>query len=494
MLFSTTYEQFEALAKESQRVVVSQEIYADILTPVRVFQSLSQGVEQAVLLDSSDHPTAQDACIYIGLDPIAEFNADKNGFTTTSEGKKQQVEGDAFELLRKFYNDHKSAFQHSLAKFAGGMIGFIGYDAVRFIEDIPDRHNNDEFPLMNFKCYGTNIAFDKRTGKALVTHVVKVADDLRACYEAAVAANETIIQRMLDGAISVQYTKSSEQEVDPFENISLDSSDEEFKSMVEQAKDHIKKGDAFQIVVSRRFQAPFKGNDFDFYRALRVLNPSPYQFYIRDKGYTVVGSSPEKLVSVQNNIIESTPIAGTRRRGKTYEEDQAIAADLLSDEKEIAEHMMLIDLARNDVGSVSEVGTVEVVEQKKIKMFSSVMHISSTVQGVLDSRYDAFDVMKHSFPAGTLSGAPKVRAMQIIDEIESSSRGLYGGAIMSVDNQGQMDSCIVIRTIVLKDAIATVRAGAGIVYDSDPQSEADETRHKATGVLRALKLAERGLV
>lgn len=494
MLFSTTFEQFERLAQKSRRVVVSQEIYADLLTPVRVFQALSKGHEQAVLLDSSEHATSQDACIYIGLNPFAEFHADASGFTISDASGVRQLTGDAFDLLRTFYHEQKSAFEHSLAKFAGGMIGFIGYDAVRYIERIPKRHDDSTFPLMNFKCYATNIAFDKRTGKALVTHVVTITDDLRDCYNTAVGENETIIQRMLDADVSVHYKAEPVCETDPFLAVDMDSTDTDFRSMVDTAKRYIEQGDVFQVVLSRRFQKAFAGNDFDCYRALRVLNPSPYQFYIRDKGYSVIGSSPEKLVSVQNGIIESTPIAGTRKRGTTYDEDQAIEADLLSDAKELAEHMMLIDLARNDVGAVSAIGSVEVAEQKRIKRFSSVMHISSTVRGMLAQAKDAFDVLRYSFPAGTLSGAPKVRAMELIDTIESSSRGLYGGAIVSIDHQGQMDSCIVIRTIVLKDGIATVRSGAGVVYDSDPQLEANETRHKAAGVLRALQLAERGLV
>ncbi len=493
MLFTTTLEAFKELAQRAKRVVVSHEIYADLITPVLVFQSVSQGHRQAVLLDSSDHSAAQDACIYIGLDPIAEFTADDKVVRISDLYETYTVKGDVFALLRDFFEKYKSLSEHSLAKFAGGMIGFMGYDAVRFIEAIPSQHKDNRLPLLNFKFYGTNIAFDKRTGKALITKVVEVTDDIEACYQQAVAANKALIQKMLDAHVQKRYVNQLAAE-DPFAQVTLDSDDEQFKSMVEHAKHYINSGDVFQVVLSRRFQKKFTGNDFDLYRALRVLNPSPYQFYIRDTDYTVVGASPEKLVSVQNGIIESTPIAGTRPRGKSFVEDQDIKQGLLQDEKEIAEHMMLIDLARNDVGAVSQVGSVEVVCEKQIKLFSSIMHISSTIHGQIDPNYDAFDVIKYSFPAGTLSGAPKIRAMEVIDEIESSSRGLYGGAIISIDNQKQMDSCIVIRTIVLENGLATVRAGAGIVYDSDPQNEADETRHKAVAVLRALKLAENGLV
>lgn len=493
MLFNTTFEQFKELTAVSKRVVVSREIYADLLTPIRVFQVLAHEREQAVLLDSSDHATAQDACVYLGFDPIAEFNVTNAGVTVTNSQGQHALEGDCYDLLREFYTSHKSESQHSLAKFAGGMIGFMGYDSIRFVEDIPNRHQCDDYPIMNFKFYGTNVVFDKRTGKALITTVVEVSEDEEADYDQACTANDAIIHQMMNTSLEVS-TPNAPKSDDPFDGVSLDIEDQAYKALVEKAQAYIRAGDIFQVVLSRRFTKSFTGNDFDIYRALRVLNPSPYQFYIRDKNYVVVGASPEKLVSLQNGMIESCPIAGTRPRGKDYDEDQQLEHELLNDEKEIAEHMMLIDLARNDVGAISEVGSVNVVELKKIKRFSSVMHIASLVEGKLAAGKDAFDVIKVTLPAGTLSGAPKIRAMEIIDELESSQRHLYGGAIVAIDNQGQMDSCIVIRTVTLKDNMATVRAGGGIVLDSTPQGEADETRHKVTGVLRALALAEGGLI
>ena len=481
MLAFTSFEQFKSLMLQSNRVAVSQEIYADVLTPIRVFQVVAEGQPEAILLDSSDHKTSQDACIYIGLNPIAKFNVD------------HQFVGDPFALLRDFYQRYKSASEATVSKFSGGMIGVLSYDAIRFIEDIPHRHESHEFPLMNFKFYRAHIVFDKRTGKAVVTHVVDVDDDPRVCYQRACDANEALIKKMLSSVTALAYKVSHEQK-DPFAGVSVDTTDDVFKANVLKAKEYIKAGDIFQVVLSRSFKKPFHGNDFDIYRALRVLNPSPYQFYIRNHDYTVVGSSPEKLVSLQNNMIESCPIAGTRARSHDFERDQALEQELLHDEKEVAEHMMLIDLARNDVGSVSEIGSVSVTELKKIKRFSSVMHMSSTVCGKLADGKDAFDVLKAAFPAGTLSGAPKIRAMEVIDELESSQRQLYGGAVVAIDGKGQLDSCIIIRTAVIKNNSVTVRAGAGIVFDSDPQSEADETRHKVTGVLNALALAEEGLI
>ena len=493
MLHSTTFEQFKALSAKSRFVVVSREIYADMLTPVRVFQALAKNQSQAVLLDSSDHPTSQDACIYIGFDPVAAFKVDQAQMTITTQHGVETVTGNAFDALRDFFHHYKSATQHSMAKFAGGMIGYVGYDAIRFIEEIPEQFHETDVPVMHFKFYGTNIVFDKRTGKALVTKVVEIDDDLEFGYQQAVKANERIIGEMISAEVNVKHQKAGSKR-DVFDEVDIDIDDYRFKKMVDQAKDYIRRGDIFQVVLSRRFRREFKGDDFDIYRALRVLNPSPYQFYIRDGEFTVVGASPEKLVSLQEGIVEVSPIAGTRRRGETYDEDQALEKELITDEKELAEHMMLVDLGRNDVGAVSVPGTVEVKEFKAIKRFSSVMHISSTVQGKLREGLDAFDAFKAAFTAGTLSGAPKIRAMQIIDELEGSRRDLYGGAIVAIDNQGHMDSCIIIRTVTKHKNMITVRAGAGIVMDSDPQSEADETRHKAQGVLQALQLAEQGLV
>ena len=469
MLAFTSFEQFKLLTLQSNRVVVSQEIYADVLTPIRVFQVVAKDQPEAILLDSSDHKTSQDACIYIGLNPIAEFNVDSH------------VVGDPFVLLRDFYHRYKSVSEATVSKFSGGLMGVLGYGAV-----------NDR-PLMNFKFYGTHIVFDKRTGKAVVTQVVDVGDDLEACYQQACDANEALIKNMFSSLTATIYNVYHHKQ-DPFADVIVDTTDDDFKATILKAKEYIKAGDIFQVVLSRSFKKPFHGNDFDIYRALRVLNPSPYQFYIRNNDYTVVGSSPEKLISLQNNIIESCPIAGTRARSHDFDRDHALEQELLHDEKEVAEHMMLVDLARNDVGIVSEIGSVSVTELKKIKRFSSVMHMSSTVCGKLAAGKDAFDVLKAAFPAGTLSGAPKIRAMEIVDELESSPRELYGGAVVAIDSQGQLDSCIIIRTAVVKDNVATVRAGAGIVFDSDPQSEADETRHKVTGVLNALALAAEGLI
>ena len=257
--------------------------------------------------------------------------------------------------------------------------------------------------------------------------------------------------------------------------------------MVEKAKQHIVDGDIFQVVLSRCFSTKVDAKPFDVYRALRFSNPSPYMFYLEVNGYAIAGASPEKLVSIEDGVVEIRPLAGTRPRGKLP--DKELAEDLLNDEKEVAEHMMLVDLARNDVGRVGVPGTVKVSRLKEIEYYARVIHISSTVQAQLSPDKDVFDALKGGFPAGTLSGAPKIRAMEIIDELESSSRGIYGGTICAIDGVGNMDNAIAIRMAMIKDGVATVRAGGGLVYDSDPQEEADETRHKARAILDGIALA-----
>lgn len=325
----------------------------------------------------------------------------------------------------------------------------------------------------------------------LISKLVEPSSDLKNDFDAAVTEINALIQEMISAQSKVSILEQKDPE--PVD-VETDIDDAGFCKMVEKAKEYIAKGDAFQIVPSRRFRVKYDGDDFNIYRALRVLNPSPYQFYIRNPEFTIVGASPERLVSLQSGVIETMPIAGTRPRGSDFETDQKLEQDLISDEKEIAEHMMLVDLGRNDVGAISEPGSVEVVERAQIHRYSRVMHIVSRVQGKIRKGFDAFDVLRSCFPAGTLSGAPKIRAMEIIDEIETSRRGVYGGTVMAFDNQGQMDGCITIRTALVKNGVATIRAGGGVVLDSNPQKEAEETRHKAQAVIDALALAKGGLV
>jgi len=281
-----------------------------------------------------------------------------------------------------------------------------------------------------------------------------------------------------------------QQIADP-SDLMIDIDDEDYGKMVEKAKEYIRKGDIFQVVLSRRFQKKLTVKPFNVYRALRFTSPSPYMFFIENESFSIAGASPEELVSVREGVIPTTPIAGTRRLGEGQSEEELVE-DLMKDEKELAEHMMLVDLGRNDLGSVAKAGSVKVTELKVPKKFPNLIHITSIVEGEIREGLDSIHVLRRMFPAGTLSGAPKIRAMEIIDELESSRRGLYGGAICAIDHMGNLESCIAIRMTVMKDGVATVRAGGGIVYDSDPLEEAKETRGKAKTVLSALEFAEGG--
>ncbi len=476
MLYTTSLEEFKESCQQASRAVVAREIYGDLLTPASVFQALGNDYEDVILLDSSDHKRADEACIYIGLNAIAHFVAHGSQIVISEQGEQKRFSGDAFAELRKFYYRNKCD-NESLAKFAGGMIGLASYDSVRLFENIPNRHADEHnIPDLEFKFYATNLVFDKRSGKLVIAKVVDIDGDVDLAYQQAITDIQNIIEKIfLD--VSLSHAAVAVGEAVTAE-VSTDLSDDEYMETVKKAKDYIANGEAFQVVTSRSFSRKYNGEDFNVYRAFRVLNPSPYQFFIRNKDYTVVGSSPEKLVSLQQGIVELTPIAGTRPRGKTRAEDEKLAAELKADEKEMAEHMMLVDLGRNDVGAVSEPGSVHVTDLAYISRFSRVMHITSRVEGKIRKNLDAFDVLKFAFPAGTLSGAPKIRAMEIIDELENSRRGIYAGAVCAIDNKGQLDSCIIIRTVFIKNKVATVRAGAGIVLDSDPQAEADETSAK----------------
>jgi len=337
--------------------------------------------------------------------------------------------------------------REKLKKHNSSALGFLSYDAVRLFEEIPDRHqsnNPNQLPDMQFNFYKNIVKFDRQAQQA-------------------------------------ELTSSSA-------SITTDLSDQEFINLVEHAKSHIINGDIFQVVLSRKFTTPYTVSPKAIYNTLKKISPAPYMFYIPTDHGVIVGASPEKLISIHNNQVEINPIAGTRAKNKPELE---IETDLLGDKKEVAEHMMLVDLARNDIGASCKPGSVKIKELLKIKHFSHVSHIASTITGELREDKDALDALAAAFPAGTLSGAPKIRAMEIIDELETSRRGIYGGAIVQIDSNGNLDSCIAIRMAVLNNGIATVRTGAGIVYDSDPQSEANETRQKARGILEAIATAEK---
>ena len=490
------YKEFLKLSEKNNRIVYYQEIPADRITPVLAYEALGSETAHGALLESDPRDGINNRYSYICLYPYCKFSVNGTEVLVEENGQVREITISAIEALRETLKSNKSCFCHPISSFVGGAVGFISYDAIRLFESIPDKHvSQKSIPDILLKFYEANIIFDHKANKAVITVLSKIEGNADLSYKSAAQKADFIINKILafNPRPINQNLYDNREECVGF-NISVSGDDESFMEKVRKAKEYIVKGDAFQIVLSRCFSREYSENPFSIYRALRMTNPSPYMFYLENGAMTVVGSSPEKLVSVENGTVETCPIAGTRKRGRNPEEDNALAHELLSDEKENAEHVMLVDLARNDIGAVCIPGSVKIKSYKQIHNFSSVMHITSQVEGTLKEDKDVFDVLRAVFPAGTLSGAPKIRAMEIIDELEESRRGLYGGAVCLIDSKGNFNSCIVIRTAVLTEGVAYVQAGAGIVFDSDPQLEAEETRYKAEAVLNSIQLAERGAI
>jgi anthranilate synthase component 1 len=388
-----------------------------------------------------------------------------------------------------------------LPRFYGGLVGYIGYDMVRYFESIPDEHRPGlELPDMFFMVSDTVVIFDNLKGKIKVvsnTHVKNKSPE--DAYREAEEKIEDIIERLRQSEMRSQKNRSMfdiQRSTKDFEHLGYGSSfvtKESFENAVLRGKDYIMSGDIVQVVLSQRFERETYVNPFDIYRALRVINPSPYMYYIDTGDAKLVGSSPEILVRLEGRKVILRPIAGTRKRGETEEEDSVLEEELKKDPKEIAEHIMLVDLGRNDVGRVAEIGSVKVTELMNVEKYSHVMHLVSNVEGTLKDGLDAFDVLRACFPAGTVTGAPKVRAMEIIEELEPMRRGPYAGAVGYLSYSGNMDTCITIRTLVIKDNKVYVQAGAGIVADSVPDREYIETVNKAMGMMRAVDMAEKEL-
>lgn len=431
----------------------------DRLTPIAIFKRLN-GYRKCLLESSLKH-TASGRYSFIGADPVKGFIGydDRLIEIDYKTGEQTETEGRPLDLLKERI-PHVDSPQD--APFTGGLVGYIGYDAIRAYEPVPaPRKDTLGMPAIHMQQYETVVAFD---------HVTQDVTILSYQGETALDA----VERQL----RIPETESEGGEQEPL-SFTSETDRETFCAKVEQAKEHIRKGDVFQLVLSQRLGASYNGEAFTLYRKLRKQNPSPYQFYIEFDDYAVVGASPESLLKVRGKEVLSNPIAGTRRRGRTEEEDAVLADELLADPKELAEHRMLVDLSRNDVGRVAAVGSVRVPKFMEIERYQHVMHIVSEVTGTLENDMHALDALVACLPAGTVSGAPKVRAMQLIREFEEERRGVYGGAIGYLGFNGNLDVALAIRTFVVKDEHVYVQAGAGIVYDSDPEKEYEETLHKA---------------
>ena len=487
----TTFEEFQELAERGTFVPVVKEIVADLLTPVSAFLKIAEDADYAFLLESVEGGEHVGRYSFLGKDPFLILRA-RNGKTTMERGGAVSASERPFvETLRGLMADFKSPIVPGLPRFTGGAVGYLGYGASSWFEPVLGDlgQGADSADDAGFMLFDTILAFDHVRHRILIIANARVTanDDLDSLYQFACAKIQ-FLERELERNLSATRP-GSKTALD----VTSNHTRERFEESVRTAKEHIAAGDIYQVVLSQRFEADVTADPFTVYRALRHVNPSPYMYFIRTGGVSVVGSSPEMLVRVEGSRVETHPIAGTRPRGGTEEEDGRLADELRRNEKECAEHVMLVDLGRNDVGRVSDYGSVRVPQFMSIERFSHVMHLTSIVEGQLDAKHDRLDALAACFPAGTVSGAPKVRAMQIIRDLEPSGRGLYAGAVGYLDFAGNLDCCIAIRTIIMSRGKAFVQAGAGIVMDSDPSAEYQETRDKARALLHALEIAERGL-
>jgi anthranilate synthase component 1 len=487
----TSFDEFKELARRGTFVPVCKEIVADLLTPVSAFLKIAENADYAFLLESVEGGEHVGRYSFLGKDPFLILRA-KGGQTTIERGGvTTATDQPLVATLRRLMADFRSPFVPELPRFTGGAVGYLGYGAASWFEPVLGDlgSSSDGADEAGFMLFDTVLAFDHVQHRILIIANARITpdEDLESLYQFACAKIQ-FLERELE-----RHLSQTRREPADGLHFTSNHTKEQFEQRVRAAKEHIAAGDIYQVVLSQRFEAEVAADPFTVYRALRHVNPSPYMYFIRMGGVSVAGSSPEMLVRVEGSRVETHPIAGTRPRGRNDDEDMRMAGELKQNEKERAEHVMLVDLGRNDVGRVCEYGSVRVPQFMGLERFSHVMHLTSIVEGKLADDRDRLDALVSCFPAGTVSGAPKVRAMQIIKELEPSGRGLYAGAVGYLDFAGNLDFCIAIRTVIMSAGKAYVQAGAGIVIDSNPAAEFEETRDKAKALLRALELAQAGL-
>lgn len=492
-----SFDGFQALAKTYNLIPVYREVTADLDTPISVFLKLCGDEPGAFLLESVEGGERVARYSFLGCRPLFTLTT-RDGVTRVEQGEEEPVrelQGNPLEHLRQVMREFKVAPSDGrLPRFAGGFVGYLAYDAVRYFESHVPIPEHDELNLPDAAYMLTELVcvFDHIKHKLIIIALTQPGNDPEAAYRRALSLLDRATER-LRGTVPVPGGLFGPGAPRKF-TFTSNHTAESHAAMVRKAQEYIAAGDIFQVVLSQRLQTRVRLRPIDIYRTLRTINPSPYMYFLSMGDLKIIGASPEMLVRVEDGIAQTRPIAGTAPRSGDDVEDAARAAALLQDQKECAEHVMLVDLGRNDLGRVCDYGSVQVREPMHIERFSHVMHIVSEVQGRLRADKDAFDALMACFPAGTLSGAPKVRAMQIIDELEQTRRGPYGGAVGYFDFHGNMDTAICIRTMVMKGDKVYVQAGGGIVADSDPQKEYEETLHKAGAVLKTLELAEEGLL
>jgi len=488
-MININYSKFHELSQQSNMVPLTLEIEGDIDTPISLFKKLAQD-KYSFLLESVEGGNKWGRYSFIGRNPLMTIKSFGDSVIINKDNIVTEKLGNPLTIIKNILEEYRTPKMDNLPDLIGGAVGYVGYDMVRKFEDLPNINEDDtQFPDMHLILTDEIVVYDHVKQKILIIKNVLIKNEnIEELYNDGLSRLNEIKKEILENKLTTdQSLKSALGKINYSSNISK----EEFMQKVLKAKEYIRNGDIFQVVLSQRIQADTGIHPFTAYRALRSINPSPYMYYIDFGDYQIVGSSPELLVKVKEGIVETCPIAGTRPRGRNKEEDENYALELINNEKEKAEHLMLVDLARNDIGKIAKFGTVEVNQFMEIQKFSHVMHLVSNVIGQVREDRDMFDSFISCLPAGTLSGAPKVRAMEIIDELENRKRGIYGGAVGYFGFNGNMDTCITIRTIVFKDNTAYIQAGAGIVADSDPESEYEETLRKAMALMETLNKVER---
>ena len=496
-MLKPTLKEFKEKSKQGNLIPVYKEVLADLDTPVSAYMKMCGG-EYSFLLESVEGGEKWARYCFLGFDPSIIISIKGNEVVVEKNGQAKSIlitQGNPLVGLKDILARYQPVDVEGLPRFSGGAVGFVSYDMVRSFEDLPEDTVDDlQVPDARFVITDTLLIFDN------VAQTIKIVsnahvdnENIEESYNQAVK-NIDAIEKKLRTTLPVDVNNKNSSKIDSLNRIESNFKKEHFINSVQKIKNYILEGDVIQVVLAQRLKFNISKDPFTIYRALRSINPSPYMYYLKFGDLEIVGSSPEILVRLEGEKIEVRPIAGTRKRGQSEEEDQALENDLLNDEKELAEHIMLVDLGRNDVGRVAKTNSVSVNEKFTIERYSHVMHIVSNVQGELKQGLDGYDVLAATFPAGTLSGAPKVRAMEIIEELEPTRRGLYGGAVGYISFNGNMDTAIAIRTLLIKNKTAYLGVGAGIVADSIAENEFEETMNKGKALLKAIELAEKGLV